>query len=114
MAFKERDIIQKRLLSLSDNERLFRINAGMGWCGSKSVRRGNCIIIENPYPLHAAPEGWPDLCGWTEIEITPNMVGHKIAVFTGEEVKATGKLSKKQTAFKNLIERMGGVFRILT
>lgn len=113
MASKEREIIQKRLLNLSSNERLFRINAGMGWCG-RSVRRGNCLIIENPYPLHAAPEGWPDLCGWTEIEITPDMVGQKVAVFTGEEIKATGKLSKQQTAFKYLIERMGGIFRVIS
>lgn len=113
MASKERDIINARLTNLASNERLFRINAGMGWAG-RTVMHGNIIIIKNPFPLHAAPEGWPDLCGWTTIEITPEMVGQKIAVFTAEEVKATGKLSKIQRRFRDIIERMGGIFRVIS
>ena len=113
MGVKERDIINTRLKGLADNERLFRINAGMGWQG-KCVRKGKIMIIENPFPLHAAPEGWPDLCGWTSVTVTPDMVGQTVAVFTFEEVKATGKLSKAQTRFKDVIERMGGIFRIVT
>lgn len=114
MADKEKEIINARLTTLSENERLFRINAGMGWTGKITKHTGTMIIIRNPYPLHAAPTGWPDLCGWTEITVTPDMVGQKLAIFTGEEIKATGKLSEDQTRFKNIISRMGGIFRVLT
>lgn len=113
MGTREREIINARLSSLAPNERLFRINAGMGWAGT-CARKGDILIIKNPWPLHAAPEGWPDLCGWTSVTVTPDMVGQKIAVFTAEEVKADGsKLRKRQAAFREIIERMGGIFRIL-
>jgi hypothetical protein len=112
MGNKERDIINNRLLNLKENERLFRINSGMGWSG-KIQKKGKYTIIENAFPLHAAPEGWPDLCGWTEVEITPDMIGEKIAIFTAEEIKATGQLSKKQKIFRDIIQKMGGIFRII-
>jgi len=105
----QKDLINQYLINLQKNERVFRINAGMGWTG-KVTHKGKFVIIENPYPLHAAPTGWPDLCGWETIKITPDMVGQKIAVFKGVEVKATGKLSDDQERFRDLILKMGGKF----
>ena len=107
MGTKERDLINIRLSSLQPNERLFRANAGMGWAG-RSVKRGKHVIIENAMPFHGMPEGMPDLIGWTTVTITPDMVGQRIAVFTGVEVKATGKLSEIQDKFRSLILGMGG------
>lgn len=112
MGKKERDIINERLLTLADNERLFRINAGMGWAG-KVTRKGRFVVIDNPRPFHGAPDGFPDLAGWTTVEITSDMVGRRVAIFTSEEVKATGKLTADQERFKAVIERMGGIHRIL-
>lgn len=112
MSQPEKEIINRILSSLPENKRLFRINSGMGWTGKflfKDCRRG---VIENPRPLHAAPKGWPDLCGWETIIVTPDMIGNQIAVFVGEEVKATGRLSREQKKFKELLERMGGIFRV--
>jgi hypothetical protein len=105
---REQDRIREILSSLPPEQRLFRINSGMGWAGKVARRDPDILILEKPRPLHAAPEGWPDLCGWTEIEITPDMVGRKIAVFTAVEVKVTGNLSKAQKAFQRVIEGMGG------
>ena len=112
MGQKERNIINLRLSTLDADTRLFRINSGMGWAG-KAVRKGDIVIIKNPFPLHAAPEGYPDLSGWTSIVITPDMVGQRVAVWTGEEVKATGRLSVAQERFRDIVERMGGIFRVL-
>lgn len=85
----------------------------MGWTGKVIRKDSEYVVIKNPRPLHAAPEGWPDLCGWTEMEITPDMVGRKIAVFTAEEVKVTGKLSKAQKAFRDVLTAMGGLFKVI-
>lgn len=112
MGAPERDIINNFLSNLPENMRMFRINAGMGYAG-KATKKGEFTIIKNAYPFHAAPEGWPDLTGWTSVIITPDMVGQRIAIFTGIEVKASGKLRQKQELFKNLIERMGGIFKTL-
>ncbi len=113
MGQAERDIINDILINLKDNERLFRTNSGMGWAG-KSTKKGEFTIIKNARPFHGMPEGWPDLTGWTQVEITPEMVGRTVAIFTTVEVK-TGKLklTEKQSGFKNLIERMGGIFKQL-
>jgi hypothetical protein len=117
MGDKEKKIINERLLNLSKNERLFRINAGMGWTGKIVKKTKSFIILKDPRPLYAAPAGWPDLCGWTEIEITPDMVGKKISVFTAEEIKAGKQKIKKdsdQDKFRNVIQKMGGIFRVLS
>lgn len=109
----EQDRIRDILANLPPEKRLFRINSGMGWAGEVVRRTPDCIILKNPRPLHAAPEGWPDLCGWTMTEITLDMVGQRVAIFTGEEVKVTGRLSKKQRAFQRIIESMGGIFKVV-
>lgn len=56
-------------------------------------------------------KGSSDLIGWTIVEITPEMVGKKLAVFTAVEVKtATGQESEDQAKFGALIERDGGIY----
>lgn len=73
----------------------------------------NCLLLVGPRPFIGAPEGFPDVIGWDTVEITTNMVGQKIAVFVGEEFKATGRLSRVQKIFGALLTRMGGLFRVV-
>lgn len=109
-----RKIEKERLESLPPNKRLFKINAGMGWQGKVIRHADGILILQNPRPLHAAPQGWPDLVGFETVKITLDMVGTEIAVFCGEEVKAgNDKLSKAQKAFGDLIIKMGGIFRVI-
>lgn len=113
MGFKEKNLINEFLSNLPENMRMFRTNSGMAWAG-KSVRKGDITLIKNARPFHGMPEGWPDITGFESIIITPDMIGQKIAVFSVVEVK-TGrlKLSDEQNKFKDLIQRMGGIFREL-
>ena len=113
MGFKEKNLINEYLSNLPENMRMFRTNSGMGWAG-KAVKKGDITLIKNARVFWGMPEGWPDLTGWTEIEITPEMIGQKIAVFTAVEAKTGSlKLSEKQNRFKEIIEKMGGIFREL-
>jgi len=115
MGRPENDAIKRRLASLDPGtERLVRINSGMGWTGSVIHRDRETITLRHPRPFHGAPEGTADLCGFTVVEITPDMVGQRVAVFTAEEVKATGRLSRRQRAFRAVVERMGGIFRVVS
>lgn len=109
----ERTVINDILANLPDNRRLFRINAGMGFVGNVIRQHGNILILQDFRVLHAAPKGYPDLSGWTSIEITPDMVGKKLAVFTGVEVKTTGRLTREQKLFKKIIEKHGGMFEVV-
>jgi len=54
--------------------------------------------------------GSPDLVGWLALEITPEMVGCRVAVFVGIEVK-TGrrKATAKQSAWLATIRAAGGL-----
>ena len=113
---REIDRIKRRLLAMAPNERLFRINAGVGWAGKMVHRLPAGIILANPRPLRAAPEGWFDLCGWTSVTITPEMVGTTIAVFVGEEFKRStrDKPTAEQQKLGACLADMGGIYRVVT
>lgn len=119
MGEKEKQLEKKRLLNMKPTERLFRINAGMGWVGKILKQDSGVIVLKNPRPLWAAPDGWPDLCGWESIEITPDMVGKKVAVFKFVELKPRYKNGRRQKLhgmqvdFKRIVEESGGIVEVV-
>ena len=119
---KTRIIIDQILKDMPDNQRLFRINAGQGWVGEdyplrpatgfRSHLSRHDVIIKKAQVLHAAPKGWPDLCGWESKIVTEDMIGQVVAGFIGIEVKTpTVKVTKAQKLLGDLIRRMGGIWR---
>lgn len=90
---------------------LFRNNTGMGWIGRQVHKTGTSITLEDCRPLHAGlTKGSSDLIGWTKVEITPDMVGKTVAVFTAVECKASrGKASEEQVNFLNVVNKSGGI-----
>ena len=104
----EQQKIKEILLNLKPNQRRFRINCGTGWVGSVVRHTGKMLVLQNPRPLKAAPKGWHDLVGFDSIEITPDMVGKRIAVFATEEIKMTGKLSAEQKSFGKMVSNKIG------
>jgi hypothetical protein len=98
---------------------LFRVNTGKGYVG-KGVRQpdGNVLVIGGrPVALgFGMPNGDPlvgtsDLIGWTTVEITPEMVGHHVAVFTAIETKESGGGNKReeQINFVDRVRAAGGI-----
>lgn len=112
MGEKEKKVIGQILVDLPDNQRLFRINAGMGWAGEIVSKSNSRITLKNPRPFHGAPNGWPDLAGWTTVTITEDMIGEELAIFTGVEVKATGSQSHNQKLFEAILKQMGGIYKV--
>lgn len=108
----ETNITKLILLHISKytTSRLFRNNTGMGWAG-KSATKGNITYIQDARPLKAGLcTGSSDLIGWTTKEITHEMIGQKIAVFTAIEVKTkVGKTSKEQLNFVDQVRKSGGI-----
>ena len=92
----EKSLLNKIQLSLPNFFRLFRNNTGRGWVGKTNHKNGN-VFIENARPLNAGlTKGSSDLIGWTSIEITPDMVGKKVAIFTAIEAKTGRQKPKKE------------------
>lgn len=105
--------IQTRILLATGkhpNIRLFRNNTGQGWQG-QTRREGNLLIVANPRPLQAGlHKGSSDLIGWKTVEITADMVGQHVAVFTAVEVKTgSGRTTAEQEQFLQAVRDAGGI-----
>jgi hypothetical protein len=94
----EANLIKKYLLDLPPNKRLFRNNVGLATTANgHAIKYGLC-------------KGSSDLIGWTSLEITPDMVGKKIAIFTAVELKTKNvKLSTEQRNFLQQVTDAGGI-----
>jgi hypothetical protein len=87
-----KDFIRQKLCGRRD-VRVFRNNLGMARTDDGgAVRYGLC----NP--------GGSDLIGWKKIQVTPDMVGRTLAVFTAIEVKRPGNTASDHQ--KNFIEQV--------
>ena len=75
--------------------------------------RNNVGVLQDARGVHVAYglcKGSPDLVGWRTVTVTPDMVGRRVAVFVGLELKtATGRLRPEQRAFLSALEAAGGV-----
>jgi|TARA_Y100000310_G_scaffold92194_1_gene89795 hypothetical protein len=92
---------------------IFRVNTGQAWGGSRVIpQKGNRVLIEDAMPIQMGlTKGGSDLIGWTPVEITPEMVGRKVAVFTAIECKREkgGRLSTEQGRFLRRVRDDGGI-----
>lgn len=110
----EKNETNRILLELPDNQRMFRNNVGTAWAGVISHKTPSTITLRDPRPLHAGLcVGSSDLIGWTSVEITPDMVGTTVAVFTAIEVK-TGNTpaTDAQVNFIDQVNAAGGIASI--
>ena len=91
-----------QLAASSLKARLFRNNVGLFKTkDNRKVRTGLCV-------------GSSDLIGWTKIEVTPDMVGTELAVFTALEVKTpTGKATEEQLNFITAVRDSGGIAAVV-
>jgi ribosomal protein S19 len=108
--------IMKNVQTLSRGfVRLFRNNVGTGWVGKTIHHHNGRVILENARPLDAGLcKGSSDLIGWTTVEITPEMVGKKVAVFTALEVKAAkGNPTDEQLCFIENVKKAGGIAEVV-
>lgn len=101
--------------------RLWRNNVGTGWTGQAirvtaanrhtlQLQPGD-VVVRNSRPLHAGLcVGSGDLIGYRSLEVTPEMVGSRLAQFASIEVKtATGRIRPEQAAFAEHITSAGGI-----
>lgn len=99
---------------------LFRANVGVGWQGvGKAFKTPHPITVNmNPGDVllrqarpfdTGLPPGFADTFGWREVEITPDMVGKKVAMFIALEIKSqSGAVRDAQIAFVAAVQRAGG------
>jgi len=114
MGQKENNLKNEVERDLTSDQRLWRANAGIGWAGKVIDAKNGILKLARFCKLELFPAGTPDMIGFDSIIITPEMVGRRVAVFVGSELKANiqDKLKKDQVNFKNLLVKMGAVHRL--
>lgn len=101
---------------------LFRANSGKAWLsGGGKVEvdaRGTAHVpFARPVALGLAltsgdtVPGLSDLAGWTDVVITPEMVGRRVPVFTAIETKESGggRRRENQINFVQQVQKAGGI-----
>jgi len=84
-------------------------------CGRGAVRlwrnnTGAVVDQQGRFVRFGLCKGSSDLIGLRSLEITPEMVGQRVAQFVALEVKtAQGVLSPEQRAFLRLVQQLGGM-----
>jgi len=84
-------------------------------CGRRAVRlwrnnTGALVDQQGRFVRFGLCKGSSDLIGLRSLEITPEMVGQRVAQFVALEVKtASGVVSSEQRAFVQLVQQLGGV-----
>lgn len=59
-------------------------------------------------------KGYPDSLLITGVEITPDMVGQKVAIVSAAEFKTEkGRQSAEQVNFQKAFEKLGGLYRLI-
>lgn len=73
-------------------------------------RRGTTVTLRRASRLtYGLQPGYSDLVGWQSIEITPDMVGQRVAAFLSIEVKNTnGRLTTRQQLWMRAVRAAGG------
>lgn len=113
MGLKENNLKNKYERTLTRWQRLFRVNAGQGWTGRVVSHVRGVLTLAGATPFYGMPAGTPDMIGFDSVVITEEMVGKRVAIFVGAELKATrgDKLRPEQKNWRDLIVNMGGVHK---
>ena len=89
MGQPENNLRIKTTNSLTTWQRLWRVNCGMAWASNNIEKGRGFIKLWSPRVFYGMPAGTPDLIGFESIVITDDMVGKRICVAVGSELKAT-------------------------
>lgn len=101
----------RRALGLRRDCRLFRNDCGTAWAGEVVHRRGRTVTLHKAQRItYGLQPGSGDLIGWRTVEITPDMVGQRVAVFLSAEVKnRRGRVSAAQRRWIDVVNAAGGL-----
>lgn len=91
--------------------RLFWNTVGFGYQGEAVRLDGGDVLVKaaRPVTFGLAP-GSADQVGWRTVEVTPGMVGRRLAVFLSVEVKqARGRAAAEQRTWRQRVAEAGGI-----
>lgn len=102
---------QYLLRATERGNRLWRFNVGLFWAGRSEDAGGGKVLLHGARRVQCGRAGMSDCMGWTSVEITPDMVGNRMPVFSSIEVKPAkgGVERKKQEDWIAMVKLHGGI-----
>lgn len=100
----------RRALGRRPDVRLFRNPVGTAWVGRLLYQSDDRVTLDRAHRIECGLfPGSGDLIGWQTIQITPDMVGRHVAVFTSIEVKTRrGRMREGQLTWLSNVAQAGG------
>lgn len=116
----EKSLMHRLMLSFSAaGARVFRNHVGQAFQGRSlrvvrpgtvQVQPGDVLVYQARTVRAGLCTGSSDLIGWRPIDITPDMVGRRIARFVACEVKSGGgRIEPEQQRFADAVREAGGI-----
>lgn len=107
---KESNIMRSCMMKICEdkNKKIFRNNVGVGVAYNFKEKKVRTPLQVIEYGLC---KGSADLIGWKSIEVTPEMVGQRLAIFTAIEIKRPEQsyTSEEQSNFLKSVQDSGGI-----
>lgn len=112
---KENEVLKHVQLLGRGDVRLFRNNTGSAWMGDANRTKSGDMLIRHARSVKfGLCVGSSDLIGWKTVEVTPDMVGKRIAVFVALECKTeSGRATAMQKNFIKAVQNAGGLSGIV-
>jgi len=89
--------------------RLLKFTSGEAWSGRIIQQNARVITLGRYRHVEMGVAGISDLIGFSPVTITAEMVGQRVAVFSGVEAKTgSGRPTREQKDFIELVMRCGG------
>jgi len=93
-----------------ESVRIWRNFVGTAWQGKVSKYKNSIVMSHARVLTCGLAVGSSDLIGFVRKKITPEMVGHYVAIFTAIEVKTpTGVATVEQQKFIKMVKDNGGI-----
>lgn len=107
---KETNVMRTCMMKVSEdkNKRVFRNNVGV----AVAYDFKNKKVVEPVRVIeYGLCKGSSDLIGWKSVEITQEMIGKRVAIFTAIETKRPNmsKTSEEQNNFIAAVQNAGGI-----
>jgi hypothetical protein len=81
--------------------------------GRIHIRKGQRVVLGGVPIKYGLFPGSGDMVGWSTVEVTPDMVGKRLAVFTSIEIKTENdRLSEKQKKWRDNVRAAGGIAEV--
>lgn len=108
--------VNRHIISQPKNVKLYQNFTGTVYASSETYKTGGGLLLKNPRVIKAGcfGPGGEDLLGYTIVEITADMVGKELPIFTTCEIKTPNdRIRPDQKRWLNIHKKDGCIVSVV-